>query len=197
MCRLRHRAGCHPRRGGERQARHVWVDETRPVLQGARLTAWELDRLGIDATLVADVAAALLMAVARSTRRRRRRPHRGERRRREQVGTYRLAVLARHHGIPFYVAAPRRRSTSAPRRRDIAIEERDADEVAQFGGSLSRPRFARAQPGVRRHAGAPRERRSSPRSASRAALRPLAPQPRPAGGGTRAGAFGVAVTASP
>ena len=64
---------------------HVWVDETRPVLQGARLTAWELDRLGIEHTLVADVAAGSLMASRRRRRRRRRRgPRRGERRRRQQ-----------------------------------------------------------------------------------------------------------------
>ena len=60
--RLRDRARRHPRRGGAGQAPDVWVDETRPVLQGARLTAWELDRLGIPHTLVVDGTAGALMA---------------------------------------------------------------------------------------------------------------------------------------
>ena len=59
---------------------HVWVDETRPVLQGARLTAWELDRLGIDATLVADSRGRVADGARRGRSRRRRcRPHRRER----------------------------------------------------------------------------------------------------------------------
>ena len=120
---------------------HVWVDETRPLLQGARLTMFELDRLGIDATLIADSAAASLMAagevdvvilgadriaangdVA------------------NKVGTYSLAVLARHHGIPFYVAAPT--STIDPATPDgaaIRIEERDPDELRMFGGRQVAP----------------------------------------------------------
>ena len=120
---------------------HVWVDETRPLLQGARLTMFELGRLGIDATLIADSAAASLMAanevdvvilgadriaangdVA------------------NKVGTYSLAVLARHHGIPFYVAAPT--STIDPATPDgaaIRIEERDPDELRVFGGRQVAP----------------------------------------------------------
>ena len=85
----------------------VWVDETRPVLQGFRLTAWELDRLGIPATLVADVMAGTLMAggevdcvVVGADRI----AANGDVA--NKVGTYALAVLASHHGIPFYVAAP-------------------------------------------------------------------------------------------
>jgi methylthioribose-1-phosphate isomerase len=120
---------------------HVWVDETRPVLQGARLTAWELNRLGIDATLVADVAAASLMArgavdlvvvgadriVANGDVA-------------NKIGTYALAVLARHHGIPFYVAAPvstidLHTATGA----GIEIEERDGEEVRSVRGALVAP----------------------------------------------------------
>jgi methylthioribose-1-phosphate isomerase len=119
----------------------VWVGETRPVLQGARLTAWELDRLGIDATLVADTVPASLMArgevdvvivgadriaangdVA------------------NKIGTYGLAVLARHHGLPFYVAAPVSTiDLETPDGSAIAIEERDPDEVRSIGGSLLAP----------------------------------------------------------
>jgi methylthioribose-1-phosphate isomerase len=114
----------------------VWVDETRPVLQGARLTAWELDRLGIEATLVADVAAASLMAagevdsvVVGADRI----AANGDVA--NKVGTYGLAVLARHHGVPFYVAAPT--STIDPSTPDgaaIVVEERDPAEVTSFGG---------------------------------------------------------------
>src|SRR5947209_15043396 len=85
----------------------VWVDETRPVLQGARLTAWELDRLGIPVTLVADVMAGGLMAagevdcvVVGADRI----AANGDVA--NKVGTYGLAVLARHHGVPCYVARP-------------------------------------------------------------------------------------------
>ena len=115
---------------------HVWVDETRPVLQGARLTAWELQRLGIRMTLVADTAAGSLMArglvdlvvvgadrIAKN----------GDTA--NKVGTYQLAVLARHHGIPFYVAAPV--STVDPGASDgaaIVIEERNPAEVTSPRG---------------------------------------------------------------
>ena len=85
----------------------VWVDETRPVLQGARLTSWELDRLGIPFALVADVMAGSLMAsgdvdlvVVGADRI----AANGDVA--NKIGTYGVAVLAHHHGIPFYVAAP-------------------------------------------------------------------------------------------
>src|ERR1700757_5134202 len=85
----------------------VWVDETRPVLQGARLTAWELARLGIPFRLIADVMAAGLMAggevdavVVGADRI----AANGDVA--NKVGTYGLAVLASHHDVPFYVAAP-------------------------------------------------------------------------------------------
>ena len=119
----------------------VWVGETRPVLQGARLTAWELQQLGIPCTLVADAMAGTLMAsgevdavivgadriaangdVA------------------NKIGTYGLAVLARHHGVPFYVAAPV--STFDPDTPDgaaIPVERRAADEVAIVAGHRLAP----------------------------------------------------------
>lgn len=114
----------------------VWVDETRPVLQGARLTAWELDRLGIPATLVADVMAASLMAggevdcvVVGADRI----AANGDVA--NKVGTYGLAVLARHHGIPFYVAAPMSTvDRGCPTGADIPIERRAGEEVAAVGG---------------------------------------------------------------
>ena len=125
---------------------HVWVDETRPVLQGARLTAWELDRLGIDHTLVADVAAGSLMAagdvdivvvgadrVAAN----------GDVA--NKIGTYALAVLARHHAIPFVVAAPTATIDLATAGgAAIRVEQRDAGEVTHFGGGRTAPRATRA-----------------------------------------------------
>ena len=114
----------------------VWVDETRPVLQGARLTAWELDRLGIPATLVADVMAAGLMAaglvdcvVVGADRI----AANGDVA--NKVGTYGLAVLARHHEIPFYVAAPTSTiDPGCPSGDLIPIERRSGEEVAVIGG---------------------------------------------------------------
>jgi methylthioribose-1-phosphate isomerase len=119
----------------------VWVDETRPVLQGARLTAWELDRLGIPATLVADVMAASLMAgglvdaiVVGADRI----AANGDVA--NKVGTYGLAVLARHHGIPFYVAAPTSTiDATCPTGDRIPIEDRSADEVTGLAGARIAP----------------------------------------------------------
>jgi methylthioribose-1-phosphate isomerase len=119
----------------------VWVDETRPVLQGARLTAWELDRLGIPYTVLVDAAAGSLLAsgavdavivgadriaangdVA------------------NKVGTYPLAVLAGEHDVAFYVAAP---TTTVDRATasgaDIPIEQRAASEVAAVHGTPTVP----------------------------------------------------------
>jgi methylthioribose-1-phosphate isomerase len=119
----------------------AWVGETRPVLQGARLTAWELTQLGIPATLVADVMAGSLMAsgdvdcvivgadrVAAN----------GDVA--NKIGTYGLAVLAHHHGVAFYVAVPT--STidhSCPNGGAIPIERRGPDEVTSFGGRRIAP----------------------------------------------------------
>ena len=110
---------------------NVWVDETRPVDQGARLTAWEMERAGVPYTLVCDDMAGSLMQqgkvdaiivgadricangdVA------------------NKIGTYPLAVLAKHHGVPFYVAAPASTFDGGlASGEDIVIEQRDAREV--------------------------------------------------------------------
>ena len=134
----------------------VWVDETRPLLQGARLTMWECDRLGIDATLVADGAAAVADGPGHGRPRdRRRRPHRRERRRREQDRHVRprasRRVITRSRSTS---PRPRRRSISRPRPATaIVIEERDPDEVTHVGLAPRRARGRRGvQPGVRRHA---------------------------------------------
>jgi len=119
----------------------VWVDETRPVLQGARLTAWELDRLGIPATLVADVMAGSLMAggdvdcvVVGADRI----AANGDVA--NKVGTYGLAVLAAHHSIPFYVAAPMSTvDLDCPTGAHIPIERRSGDEVTSIGGLTIAP----------------------------------------------------------
>ncbi|MEW6582749.1 MAG: S-methyl-5-thioribose-1-phosphate isomerase [Actinomycetota bacterium] len=116
----------------------VLVDETRPLLQGARLTAWELDREGIPYTLIADNMAATMMAEGRVS-------HVVVGADRiaangdvvNKIGTYGLAVLAREHGIPFIVAAPTSTlDLSLPSAAEIPIEERHAEEVrglALFG----------------------------------------------------------------
>ena len=110
---------------------HVWVDETRPLLQGARLTAWELEGLGIPHAVIVDSAAASLMArgevdciVTGADRI----AANGDTA--NKIGTYSLAVLARHHGIPLYIVAPT--STLDPATADgsgIPIEERASDEI--------------------------------------------------------------------
>src|SRR5437868_14752333 len=109
----------------------VLVDETRPLLQGARLTAWELERAGIPHAVIADSAAASLMArgevdviVTGADRI----AANGDTA--NKIGTYSLAVLARHHDIPFYVVAPS--STLDPHTatgEGIPIEERDGAEI--------------------------------------------------------------------
>jgi methylthioribose-1-phosphate isomerase len=110
----------------------VWVGETRPLLQGARLTAWELEQEGIPYRLVTDAAAGGLMArgvVDRVVVGADRVAANGDVA--NKVGTYTLAVLAERHGVPFYVAAPV--STLDPRTPSgdqIPIEERDPAEVA-------------------------------------------------------------------
>jgi methylthioribose-1-phosphate isomerase len=119
----------------------VWVDETRPVLQGARLTAWELDRLGIPATLVADAMAGSLMAagdvdcvVVGADRI----AANGDTA--NKIGTYSLAVLAHHHGVPFYVAAPVSTiDLSCRSGGDIPVERRSGDEVSSIAGVAVAP----------------------------------------------------------
>jgi methylthioribose-1-phosphate isomerase len=120
---------------------HVYVDETRPYLQGARLTAWELDQAGIPHTLIADVAAGWLMAqglvdailvgadrIAAN----------GDTA--NKIGTYPLAVLATRHGVPFYVVAPTSTvDLAAADGAAIPIERRPPSEVLLFGGQRIAP----------------------------------------------------------
>ncbi len=119
----------------------VFADETRPLLQGSRLTAWELSRAGIPTTVLIDGAAASLMRrgdvdlcivgadrIARN----------GDVA--NKIGTYALAIAANYHGIPFYVAAPA--STFDPAiasGEEILIEQRNADEVRCGFGRVSAP----------------------------------------------------------
>ena len=120
---------------------HIFVDETRPVLQGARLTAWELKKAGIPYTLICDNMAGYLMSqgkidmvitgadrIARN----------GDTA--NKIGTYSIAVLAKYHRIDFYIAAPF--STfdfSIKDGRSIPVEERDAEEVRKINGRLIVP----------------------------------------------------------
>jgi methylthioribose-1-phosphate isomerase len=112
---------------------HVWVDETRPLLQGARLTAWELEAVGIPHAVIADSAAASLMArgevdcvVTGADRI----AANGDTA--NKIGTYSLAVLARHHGLPLYVVAPTSTVDPAtPTGAAIPIEERDGAEITE------------------------------------------------------------------
>jgi methylthioribose-1-phosphate isomerase len=124
----------------------VWVDETRPLLQGARLTMWECMRLGIDATLVTDGAAAALMrggAVDLVLVGADRIAANGDVA--NKIGTYALAVAARHHQIPFYVAAPASTiDLATPDGDTIVIEERDPDEVTSVGSQRVAPAGAEA-----------------------------------------------------
>ena len=110
----------------------VWVDETRPLLQGARLTAWELDELGIPFSVIVDGAAASLMAageVDAVLTGADRIAANGDVA--NKVGTYGLAVAASHHGLPFVVVAPTSTlDPSAASGADIPIEARDPCEVS-------------------------------------------------------------------
>lgn len=120
---------------------HVYVDETRPFLQGARLTAWELQRAGVPLTLITDNMAGYFMrrgavdcvivgadrVVANGDIA-------------NKIGTYALAVLARAHRIPFYVAAPSSTVDFAlPNGDAIPIEERDSGEVTTIAGQPIAP----------------------------------------------------------
>ncbi|MCX7020955.1 MAG: S-methyl-5-thioribose-1-phosphate isomerase [bacterium] len=119
----------------------VFADETRPLLQGSRLTAWELEKSGVPVTLICDDMAAAVMArglvdcvitgadrIAAN----------GDAA--NKIGTYGLAVLAREHGLPFYVAAPLSSfDFDLPSGDGIPIEERDPDEVRRFHGLETAP----------------------------------------------------------
>lgn len=118
----------------------AYAGETRPVLQGARLTAWELSRVGIPVTVITDSMAGALMAAG------------------EvdlvlvgadavtldgtvinKIGTYGLAVLANHHGLPFYVAVPLTTVDSGLAGADVPIEERSEEEIRRFGDRTTVP----------------------------------------------------------
>jgi len=115
---------------------HVWVSETRPLLQGARLTVWELRHAGIPCTLVTDAAAGALMRAARVDLvlvGADRIAANGDFA--NKIGTYPLAVLALHHGVPFYCAAPTSTIDLATLAGDaITIEHRDGAEVTSCAG---------------------------------------------------------------
>ena len=125
----------------EGKAFRVYTDETRPLLQGARLTAWELQRAGLDVTLICDNMAATIMSqglvqlcvvgcdrVAAN----------GDTA--NKIGTLGVAILARHFGIPFYVACPSSTvDLGTPTGAEIVIEERGAEEVTSFGARRTGP----------------------------------------------------------
>ncbi len=125
----------------DRKVKLVYADETRPYLQGARLTAWELAKDGIPVTLIADNMAGHMMA-------------RGEVDAvvvgadriaangdvANKIGTYTVAVLAKENGVPFYVAAPVSTiDLATPSGEGIPIEERAADEITHHGGKRLAP----------------------------------------------------------
>jgi methylthioribose-1-phosphate isomerase len=119
----------------------VFADETRPYLQGARLTAWELQKDGIDVTLITDNMAghffqkstfdAVIVGADRIAAN-------GDTA--NKIGTYTVAVLAEAHGVPFYVAAPLSTiDPECPSGAEIPIEERSAEEVTGIGGARIAP----------------------------------------------------------
>ena len=114
---------------------HVYVDETRPLLQGARLTTWELIQAGIDTTLICDNMAGLLMSQGKINLvvlGADRIAANGDTA--NKIGTYSVAVLAKAHNIPFYVAAPSSSfDLSIPDGSHIPIEQRNHEEVTHFG----------------------------------------------------------------
>ncbi|NVB39142.1 S-methyl-5-thioribose-1-phosphate isomerase [Pseudenhygromyxa sp. WMMC2535] len=122
-------------------ALHVFVDETRPLLQGSRLTAWELVEEGVPCSLICDDMAGALMArgeIQAAIVGADRIAANGDTA--NKIGTYTVAVLCKHHGIPFYVAAPWTTvDLSLSSGAQIPIEERGADEVRMHGGALRAP----------------------------------------------------------
>jgi methylthioribose-1-phosphate isomerase len=123
----------------------VFTGETRPLLQGSRLTAWELSRVGIPVTVLADGAVAALMraeAVDLCIVGADRIAANGDVA--NKIGTYALAVAARYHNVPFYVAAPTSTLDPAtPSGHHIVVEERAADEIRCGFGRPTAPREAR------------------------------------------------------
>jgi methylthioribose-1-phosphate isomerase len=128
------------------KVKQVWVDETRPLLQGARLTTWELQKASIPHSLIVDSAAGFLMSQGkvdmvitgadRITKN-------GDTA--NKIGTYMLSVLAKEHGIPFYVAAPYSTlDMELDNGSQIEIELRDEDEVTVFNHQKTTPEGTRA-----------------------------------------------------
>ncbi|HUU86086.1 MAG TPA: S-methyl-5-thioribose-1-phosphate isomerase [Phycisphaerae bacterium] len=119
----------------------VYADETRPLLQGSRLTAWELDRAGIDTTVICDNMAGLLMSQGKIDlviTGADRIAANGDAA--NKIGTYSVAVLAQAHDIPFYVAAPTSTfDLSIPDGTAIPIEERSEDEIRHGFGRQTAP----------------------------------------------------------
>ncbi len=120
---------------------HVFVDETRPLLQGARLTAWELTQRGIDATLICDSMAAQVMkegrvhAVITGADRIAANGDAAN-----KIGTYGVAVLAKAHDIPFYIAAPQSTfDLTLTNGEQIPIEERKSEEITHGFGRQTAP----------------------------------------------------------
>jgi methylthioribose-1-phosphate isomerase len=124
----------------------VYADETRPLLQGARLTAWELVQRGVEVIILCEGAAATLLrtgridAVITGADRIARNGDAAN-----KIGTYPLALAAREHGVPFYVAAPASTFDSqTPTGDQIVLEQRDRREVLQFDGRWVAPSGTRA-----------------------------------------------------
>ena len=128
----------------KKNGRHfkVYADETRPLMQGSRLTMWELMRNGIDATLICDDMAAatirnkgvtkIIVGADRIARN-------GDVA--NKIGTYGLAVLAKYHRIPFYIAAPSSTiDKNIKRGKDIPIEERSSEELIYIGSKQTAPK---------------------------------------------------------
>jgi len=119
----------------------VYADETRPLLQGARLTAWELHRSGVPVTVITDSMAAVVMREGRVNcviTGADRIAANGDAA--NKIGTYGLALLAREHNLPFYIAAPLSTFDFSLANGDgIPIEERDGDEVRHFRGVQTVP----------------------------------------------------------
>lgn len=123
---------------------HVYIDETRPLLQGGRLTAWELQKLGIPCTLITDNMAAHLMSLKKITKAivgSDRIAQNGDFA--NKIGTYNVAVICHYHKIPFYVAAPF--TTVDPKCESglqIPIEQRKPEEVLGVQGSFGQIQWA-------------------------------------------------------
>lgn len=119
----------------------VYADETRPLLQGARLTSWELMQEGIDVTLICDSMAGVVMREGKIDKvivGADRVAANGDVA--NKIGTYTVAVLAREHKIPFYVAAPYSTfDDNISKGADIPIEERSSDEITRWGGVQTAP----------------------------------------------------------